>query len=297
MSSAPEPPSARVVESLAAQLEALVMKRLQGGDLGLPTTASSIDRCLALLNKPDLNFSQLVPALEADAMLTARVLRLANSVAAARASQGITLSAAVTRVGMKRLRTLVVEASAERLFLSRDARIAEAVRAVWHHSVAVSFIARDLCALSGRADAEEAAIVGLLHDLGRPVVASFLLEAERQISEVRGRAWVDSEVWRAVLRRTAKPVGAAIAAKWGLPDAVQAAMRDLSDYDAANRSGLVNIIVFANAAAEAAGLGVDEAEKEEAPTLLVIGRSLLGLEESLVESVVASAKGRLLASG
>src|SRR6185503_16437383 len=92
---------------------------------------------------------------------------------------------AVTRFVVQKLRTFLIEASARKVFESRDARIAEASRGVWEHSLAVAIMARDVAAFANCGAPEFGYLGGLLHDVGKPIVAAMLLEAEKSILAVK----------------------------------------------------------------------------------------------------------------
>jgi len=66
---------------------------------------------------------------------------------------------------------------------------AEANRKIWDHSVAVARLARDLASYVGRRDADAYYLAGLLHDIGKPVVAA-MLQAHPEITAVANVAAV-----------------------------------------------------------------------------------------------------------
>jgi len=288
-------PAASVGESLANTVAQLVLKRVKENTLALPAPPTAVTRSLEITSHADFSFQKLVPVIETDPMLAARIFRAANN-AAAYGSTITTLQAALTRIGTKRIRTVLVEASAERLFQSRDQTIQRMVNRVWTHSVAVALMSRDLAALTARNDPDEACMAGLLHDVGKPIVAAILLEAERQFVEFRGKAWVDSSVWIDVMRRVHREIGVAVAEHWGIPDAVASTIRDSSEFDPGNRGSLANLVCFANALAKGAGLGVDDSKEsvDDANALVMIGRSMLGIDEQLANTVATNTKTRAL---
>jgi putative nucleotidyltransferase with HDIG domain len=284
-------------DKLAQQLTDIVLKRLQEDRLVIPTLPAAAQKCLELLRDPNANLRNLGRHLELDPVLAARVLRLASS-AGMGGGQAITsVEQAVTRVGAQKLKTLLVDASARRLFESRDPRISEAFRQLWEHSLAVALLARDVAALCGAQDTDTAYLAGLLHDIGKPVLASMMLEAERMIVGNRPGAWIDAGVWLASIQSTHRRVGQAIAESWKLPPAVCKVIADSGDYEAADRKSAVNAVCFANALAKVHGYRSGAAEDEEANTLVMIGRSLLGIDDEPVKLLVTNLRDRLRADG
>lgn len=278
---------------IAQAIEALVLKRIADDTLPLPPLPTAIAACLKVASSPDFEFKALLPHLELDPMLAARLMRSARSASAGPPATFNTLGEALTRLGHKNVKASLQEGAAERLFQSKDPEIARQSSLAWRHSVAVAMAARDLCALTSRADGEEAYLAGLFHDIGKPVVAGMMLEAERQIVELRSRTWVGSREWVWVLTRTHRKVGVALAEKWSLPSIITRCIRECGEYDAADRQSLSNIICFSNALVKAAGLGSGETDVEDAKALVMIGRSILGVDESLVNSLSGNVRSRV----
>lgn len=278
---------------IAQTIEALILKRVAEDTLPLPPLPTAIAACMKVASAPEFEFKALLPHLELDPMLAARMMRAAHSAAAGPAGTFNTLGEALARLGQKSVKTALQEGVAERLFQSRDPEIARQSSLAWRHSVAVAMAARDLCALTSRADGEEAYLAGLFHDIGKPVVAGMMLEAERQIVELRSRTWVGSREWTWVLSRTHRKVGVAVAEKWALPSVITRCIRDCAEYEAADRQSLSNVICFSNALVKTAGLGSGQTDVEDARALLMIGRSILGVDESLVNSLSANVRSRV----
>src|SRR3569832_3035570 len=86
-----------------------------------------------------------------------------------------TLDQAVSASGQQRLKSLIVEFMTRELFRSPNPRIQAAVKNVWQHSVAVAVLARDIAALTTGANSDVCYLAGLLHDVGKPVLAAMLL--------------------------------------------------------------------------------------------------------------------------
>jgi putative nucleotidyltransferase with HDIG domain len=280
-------------EKLAKQLEDLVLKRIAEDKLSLPTMPAVAAKCLELLRNTDFSFKTVAAILEQDPVLVAQVLRMATSAAFGGGTKRVSLTEGLTRLGAKTVRTLLVEACAQKVFVSRDPNIAGAAKRLWEHSVAVAILARDLFALLGGSDSEEAYLAGLLHDVGKPVIASILLEAERQITLMGNRPWIDSEEWVAVIKKTHRTVGMALTEKWNLPPAVSKCIKDCSEYDAGDRSSVANVVCLGNALAKQTGIYAEPVDLDDVKALVMIGRSLLGVDDALMTKLVGGLRDRI----
>lgn len=279
-------PAAPPPERFAQQIEAMVLKKIATDTLALPTMSTVAAKCLEVLRQPEFAFKDAAAILDTEPVLAARILRVANSAAFAGGTKGSSLVQALARIGAKTARAMLVEASAARLYVSRNPQIATSHRKLWEHAVAVALLARDVSAITGGDDPDAAYLSGLLHDVGKPIVAGILLEAERQFTEA-GRDWVQSAEWSAVVKSTHRKVGVALADKWGLPAEVRDCIRDCSEYAPATRGSVPNAVCFANALAKQAGYGGDDDGREDAEALVMIGRSMLGLDEAAVASLTS----------
>lgn len=273
---------AAVAEKLSEQVQTILEKRINENQLTLPPPPSVVMKTMALLRDPNFSPKDASPIIERDSVLAARVLRAANSVQHGGMERAKSLPQALTRLGVDRLRTVLMEVSAHRLFESRDSRIAEATRGLWEHSLAVAMLARDVAALCGVSETEAAYLSGLLHDIGKPVVAWVLLEAEKSVVGTRTNVWIDPEVWIEVINRTHRPVGTVLAQKWGLPDTVAQAIADCAEYNGGDRLSVANCVRFANALAKREGIYVGKVDQADAEALVMIGRSLLGIDDTIL---------------
>lgn len=269
----------QAVSPISIQLEQIALARIEQDRLALPALPQVAVKCLEILRKNDFSAKKITDLIESDPILAVRVLRTANS-AAFGARQAISnIQQAVTYLGANKLKTVLMEAAARPAFESRDPRIAEATKGLWDHSVGVAILAREISVLLGTADAEDAYLAGLLHDVGKPVLATILLEAEGIMSTRSTREWMDSGVWIQTLQRSHRKVGVAVAKKWAIPDKAVQAIADCGDYDTSDRHSTANLVRFANAIAKRLGLYVGKTDGEEVESLIMIGRSLLGLDD------------------
>jgi len=280
---------------LATELKSILVKRIQSDQLVVPTIPAVVQKAQEVLRDGDQTINRRgIEILEMEAFVAARALRLAaGSKGSGGQQKKATLSETVTRLGPRGMKALLVEATAQKVFVSRDGEIAGALKRIWEHSVAVATLARDVLALSGHADSEAAYVAGLLHDVGKPVVASVMLEAERQTTELYNRSWIECAEWIEVINQTHRAVGMALAEKWQLPDLIVKCLGENLDYDNSDRTSPVNAVIFANALSKKSGVYVGNVDLEDIDALVMIGRSLIGVNDEILKTLLKGLKDRV----
>jgi HD-like signal output (HDOD) protein len=281
------------LEKLAAELEGILTKKILSDQLVLPTMPAVAVKVMEILRDPDAGMKEAAALMETDPVIAARTLRMATSAAFAGGGKKITLQEALARLGTKMLKTLLVEASAQKLFLSKNPQINEQLRGLWEHSVAVGMLARDVLALTGAQDSESAYLGGLLHDVGKPVVATVLLELERQLTDVNQRGWIDSGEWLGVIAKVHRPVAVVLAERWQLPGPIVLCIKEAGEYDQGNRQSLSNAVCFANALAKKSGIYAGPVDQEDNDALVMIGRSVIGISDDILRTLTKGLRERV----
>lgn len=284
-------------QRVSHKLASIIRDRVQSQNLVLPTMPQVAVECVRLLGEESSTFSKLARTLEQDPLLAAQVLKVANSVAFVSSEKARTLEQAVSRLGGRQLRLLLIELSAHKVFQSREKRIRDAFNGIWEHSLAVALLSRALCIRCGkREDAETAHLAGLLHDLGKPMVGSMLLEAERCLS-AREERFMTPGLWMQVVEDGHREVGKAIVTSWKMPDEVGIALEHCGSYDGMQPLHVRNFVTLGNALAKRAGYCLGTTDRSGVAELIEEGFTLLQLDEEdvveLVEEVGGQVGGRV----
>jgi len=275
-------------------LSGIILRRINENRLQLPSMPLVALKALDVLSDHNATFADIARILEPDPVIAARVLRVVNSAAYSRMDPVKTLEKAVSQIGVKPMRILLVELAACQVFTSRSSGIRQTFKQIWEHCLAVAMLSRDLASgLPTRVDPDVAYLAGLMHDIGKPIVAGLLLEAERKLIEELDVPFMTESLWRKTVAESHRSVGAVVAASWKLPPAIADAILHCDTYDQdGGPHACANIVRFANTLAKREGIYVGDVGGAELVAAILQGRSVLGVDEATEAGLIATIRDR-----
>lgn len=142
--------------------------------LAFPTSAELCLRIKRLLDDPNCALDRVAKLVQAEPLLAARVVAMANSIVYNRAGRQIAdIRVAVTRLGLRTLRSLALSQLVRQLANQpSDPRLQQLARLLWEHTANASALAFVLARRVTHQDPEAALFAALLHE-----VAGFYLIA------------------------------------------------------------------------------------------------------------------------
>jgi putative nucleotidyltransferase with HDIG domain len=193
------------------------------GRLGsIPTLSTLYTRIADELNFPDYSLAAVGNLVAQDIGIAAKLLQMANSALIGLRKPATTPLQAVRVLGAELTRTLVLAADLFSRYNPASLR-PFSIEALWDHSRAVAELAGEIATIERAGDRviREAALAGLLHDIGKLTLASQLPGPYREIlSLIRSAGLTAAEAERRVLGASHAEIGAYLLGLWGLPDAI-----------------------------------------------------------------------------
>jgi putative nucleotidyltransferase with HDIG domain len=282
-------------KKVGGKLREIITRRIAENRLQIPSMPVVALRALEIMRDPNAKFSEIAATVEKDPMIASRLLRIVNSPAFGARTTITSMEAAVSRLGLKPLKLLLIEQSAREVFVSRNRRIREAFRGIWEHCLAVGMLARDVAAsVKGGADRDAAYLAGLFHDVGKPVVGALLLEAERSLVDELDEPFMTDSLWLKVVSSSHREVGATLAKNWNLPASAVDAIGGLEAYDDdAGAGSCTNLVRYANALTKREGLYVGDVDSEALIGVISQGRHVLGVDDNMEDQLIANLRERV----
>lgn len=280
-------------ERVSSKLNSIVRDRITSRRFVLPAMSQVVVSSLKKLEDPNHNFDDLAAIISKDPLIVAQILKIANSVAYTTVQKPVSLSNAVSRLGDRYLKSILLELSARKMFSSRNPKIREALRGIWEHSRATALVAKDLSDfVDSTFEPEIASLAGLLHDAGKPMTAGLLLEAERYLAE-QEREFMSHEIWMHVVNQSHRQVALGVARAWKLPVEVSQIIAECGSYNEVDRACLVNCVTLANAIAKRDAPYPDPVDVEDNMAQIFTGCSLLEIEVDQLDELVGDLRDRL----
>jgi HD-like signal output (HDOD) protein len=242
----------------------------------LPVLPEVPQRVVATIHDPLSSIDDLVAIIEEDAVLSMKILSLANSAYFATVSEINDLSTACSRLGMKSIANIAHAISNANLYQTSKPEYRELMQQLWTHAVAAAYCAETLASKTG-IDSNTVFVGGLIHDIGKLVLFDALTN---KYNGSIGRLGEDTSLMIKVINQFSPVAGLHVIQHWKL--APELAFSTLfSGQPEINPSSewskLGHVVCLSNAAAEHVGYSIGDV----APTDLSAHASVdaLGLSE------------------
>lgn len=163
------PPKAIMTIPAARQLLDKIAEDLSRGDPVFPICFSITIKLRDLLRDPDVGIDKLALVLQTEPVITAQLLKMANSAALAPPSgvQIRDLNGAILRLGLETVKSVAFAVAIRQLARSKQMSGYSVLSAkIWEHSILVAAIARQISRRFKRGKPDECFFAGLVHDIG-----------------------------------------------------------------------------------------------------------------------------------
>ena len=241
-----------------AMITRLTAQEVAAAVAELPAMPSSITEVISACDDHDMTVGQLSQVVLRDQSLTANILKLANSSFYGHARRVTTVTEAVVMLGFSAIKSLAISSHTARLLSGGLPGYGLQQGELWRHSISVAFTARRLAVEVKLAPVEEAFVAGLLHDIGKTILSSYMENAFDEVTAIaQERRIAFHEVEAELLGFDHAELGAQVAAAWNFPPELEEAIRfHHAPQGATLKPGLAHCVHLADAACMMMGVGL-----------------------------------------
>lgn len=180
----------RLAETVCQDL----LHAIRNDQLVLPTLPEMALRIREAAEQPDIGIAELAKEVGSDAALSARLIRVANNPLMRARSEITDLQMAISRLGINYTSTLAMGLAMEQMFRAKSPLIARKMRETWSKSLEVSSIAYVLSRHYTRLAPEQAALAGLVHQIGTLPILTYAESHAELLADPHSLTYVIDEV-------------------------------------------------------------------------------------------------------
>jgi len=216
-----------------------------------PAIPQLLQEMMTSFNQPNIGLDSIANKIAMDPVITAKVLKMANSAAYSHGQDVESIAQAAVKLGLNKLRSLVIASSLTNNFQHENDFD---IRDFWRNSFQVAQIAKAIASQTSL-DPEVVFTCSLMHNIGELLIQSALPEEASLValSQAQGQSRIEAQ--HAVLNFDFTDVGLELAKQWNFTDtfadAIQQQLDPLSFGQISDEAVLIRLAVFVNFATNA----------------------------------------------
>lgn len=189
-----------------------IYEDLRNNKLVLPSIPEVAMNVRSMIDAGKASTKQIGLAISADPSITAKLIRAANSPIYHGTKKATSSTQAISRLGLKTTRQLITSFALRELFKIDNPLLKQEMDKAWLHSISIASVAYALSIKLKKFDADEAMMVGLLHNIGTIPI----LQYASRYPEVAN----SKEALQHCLAELKAEISALVLGKWSFPEEV-----------------------------------------------------------------------------
>jgi len=223
----------------AEQFYTELKSAVESDQLVLPTLPEVALKIRDAVESENTSAQQIAETLTQDASLSARLIQVSNSPLYRSRNPIEDLQMAVTRLGIRMVRDLVISLAMKQIYQATSDVLDDHFRSSWNTAVEVAAICRMLATTVPGINPEQALLAGLIHNIGSlPILV---------MAEDDDDLFNDSDALGAVIEELTSPVGELILKTWNFGDTMTDVVKHAHnfEYDHEGGADLVDLVQIA----------------------------------------------------
>lgn len=231
----------------------------------LPTLPEVALRVRDEVDKDNATAHRIADTVAMDAAVSARLVQVANSPLYRGRVQIDSIQMAVTRLGNKLVRSLVVSLAMKQIFQATSDALDRRLRALWEQSVQIAAISRVVAQTQSHLEKEQAMLAGLIHNIGSLPVLT--------MAESFPELMADGRRLDRFVEHLNPIIGKQILEAWGFPETLVRVPENYQNfsYDGGPRADYVDVVQVARLQALGSDAGISDPDLLQLPAFRKLG--------------------------
>lgn len=143
-----------------------IIDRFKRGDIELPIMPDVVHEVQELISKPESTVNDLSHTIEKDAVISARLIAIANSPNYRGSGKVQTVSQAIGRLGFKEAQNVTMAVANQMFYKTKNKKLLSTMEKMRLYSLASAYGASQIAARLELSDTDKYFLMGLIHDIG-----------------------------------------------------------------------------------------------------------------------------------
>lgn len=208
-------------------LYTILVEKIKQDTLVLPTLPEVALKVRTAADDPDINLNQMSDIIAQDPALSLGMLKVANSALLGRSIKVETVSQAVTRIGLRQIKSIATAMAIEQVFVSQNEIVAMYMKKSWTKTIDIASVAISLMSIYLKdhkhtsLSLDTITLAALVHNIG---VLPILTEAENHPDVFANPTFLQ----QAIIKLSGR-IGGSITRAWGFSDELTLLAESWSD--------------------------------------------------------------------
>jgi HD-like signal output (HDOD) protein len=191
----------------------ILIEKINNDTLVLPTLPAVALKVRRAADNPDINLSAMADVISQDPSLSARMVKISNSVYLGRSVKVTSTQQAVTRIGLRQIKNIATALAMKQLFVSKNEIVKAYMSRVWADTIDIVASSMPVLQIHTKQTKNRALnldsmmLAALVHNIG---VLPILTEAERH-----GDAFANPTFLDVASEKLVGKIGTSIMTEWG----------------------------------------------------------------------------------
>lgn len=226
----------------------------------LPSLPDVVSKIINMVNDPNVDFKVISEEISKDQSITTNILKLCNSAYFSKGKEISSLDRAIVTLGLKEVKDIIIVATTKEILDKQIVGYDLAKGELWKHNLAVAVLAKRIALdLKKRAIADIVFTGGIIHDVGKTVIAMYVANTFQDILTYVGEKKVSfEEAEKQIMGYNHAEIGKKILQKWNFPEVLQDVVEFHHSPSMAPETSreAVSIVHIANTVCMMAGIGL-----------------------------------------